>query len=331
MVLIPLIGSLIGPGIWLIPALAATIIYPDPMLAHQFGNLKHPHEAAFVAMCLKVMPRGMLGLLLSAMLGATLTSMDAGLNKGVGVFIRSFYLPLVDPKCGEKRLLALSKCCTLVFGVVVVVGFALLVNSFRTVDLFTFVNQLAASLTIPLALPLFFGLFYKKTPGWSAWSTGSIGFAVSIFINFWLKYHFVRWTGPLTEREADNVLLAVTTFGTLTVCAGWFFFTSLFYKCSPLEDRERIEEFWTRLHTPVTERGQSEVQESIYRLLGVLCVVYGCFILMLTLIPNSFEGRMCFVFCGGTILGVGVVLHAVSKKIERRIGLTGVTISASRQ
>ena len=39
-----------------------------------------------------------MGLLLCAMLGATVTSMDAALNKGVGVFVRSFYiLSSIDP------------------------------------------------------------------------------------------------------------------------------------------------------------------------------------------------------------------------------------------
>ena len=83
MVLIPLIGSLIGPLIWFIPSLAATVLHPN--LAAEFPGLKQPHEAAFLAVAMDVMPQGLLGLLLSAMLGATVTSMDAGLNKNVGI------------------------------------------------------------------------------------------------------------------------------------------------------------------------------------------------------------------------------------------------------
>jgi Na+/proline symporter len=316
MVLIPLIGTFVGPLIWMIPALAATILHPN--LAAEYPNLKQPHEAAFVAVCLQVMPQGLMGLLICAMLGATLTSMDAGLNKGVGVFVRSFYLPILNPNCPEKKLLIVSKLCTLAFGIIVIVC-AVLVNKFRTVNLFDFVNQVAASLTIPLAIPLFFGLFYKRTPDWSAWSTGLVGFAVSSFVNFWVAPHFGDFVGDLAPHERTYLLLGVTTFGTLFIAGGWFFFTSLFYDSSPAENRARVDEFFTRMRTPVEKHGAENVQESIYRLLGMLCMVYGTFVLLLTLIPNTFGGRMCFVFCGGVIAGIGAILYLVALKIEKRI------------
>jgi len=316
MVLIPIIGSLFAPLIWVVPPLAATILHPD--LAAEFPILKQPHEAAFVAVCLQVMPQGLLGLLISAMLGATLTSMDAGLNKGVGVFVRCFYLPIVHPDCPEKKLLVVSKLCTIAFGVVIITC-ALLVNQWRTVNLFDFVNQVAASLTIPLAIPLCFGLFFKRTPPWSAWSTGVVGFAVSLFVNFWLGHHFQDFVGQVTPREQTYLLLATTTFGTLFIAGGWFFFTSLFYASSPVEHRESVEEFFHRLRTPVQKAGVADVQEKIYRLLGLLCLVYGTFVLLLTLIPNSFTGRMCFVFCGGIIFGTGAVLYLISQRMKQTI------------
>jgi SSS family solute:Na+ symporter len=315
-VLIPIIGSLISPLIWIIPPLAATILHPN--LGAEFPNLKQPHEAAFVAICLQVMPQGLMGLLISAMLGATLTSMDAGLNKGVGIFVRSFYLPIIDPNCPEKRLLVISKISTVAFGVIIVTC-ALLVNQWRTVNLFDFVNQVAASLTIPLAIPLCFGLFFKRTPAWSAWSTGLVGFVVSFFINFWLGHHFQDFVGQVSPRERTYLLLATTTFGTLFIAGGWFFFTSLFYDSSPAAHRARVEDFFTRLRTPVQKEGVEVVQEKIYRLLGSLCLIYGTFILLLTLIPNSFTGRMCFVFCGGAIFGTGGILFLISRRMEKQI------------
>lgn len=55
MVLIPLVGSLIAPIIWVIPPLAATILHPH--LGTEYPALRQPDEAAFVAICLDVMPR----------------------------------------------------------------------------------------------------------------------------------------------------------------------------------------------------------------------------------------------------------------------------------
>lgn len=318
MVLIPLFGSLIGPMIWFIPPMVAHVTHPN--LASEYPQLLQPHEAAFVAVCLDVLPRGLVGLLLCAMLGATLTSMDAGLNKGVGVFVRSFYLPIVNPNCPEKKLLRVGKVCTIIFGLIITTV-AVIVSKFRTVGLFDFVNQLAASLTVPLALPLLFGFFHRKTPPWSAWSTVVVGFGVSWMVKVGvtpeLVQHVLGWTEPLSKREATDALLAATVIGNIIFAGGWFFLTSFFYRASSAEHQARIEELSQRLHTPVVSTEDRSSEEVIYRLLGKLCLFFGSFILFLLVIPNPIQGRLCFVFCGGAILIMGLRLSASARQLGR--------------
>lgn len=348
MVLIPLIGTLLGPLIWFIPSMAATIMHPN--LAADFPALKQPHEAAFVAVSMDVMPQGLLGLLLSAMLGATVTSMDAGLNKNVGIAIRSLYKPIFRPNASEKHLLVAGKLCTLLFGVIIIV-LALTVNRFRETNLFDFVNQLAANLLMPLALPLIYGLFCKRTPGWSAWSTGLVAGLVSYAFSWLLDpnnpshdfQHFasaasvlgvmdsprianaLQWLRGLNGDETTYLKLAVTTLGgTVIIGSAWYFFTRLFYKSAPVPEQERIEHFFTNLATPVDKHGVEGVQTAIYKLLGALCLVYGGFILLLMAIPNPFSGRLAFLFCGGMMFGVGWLLfsHGRRKGREAAAGRT---------
>ncbi len=320
MVLIPLIGSLIGPLIWLIPPMAATITQPN--LAAEYSYLKAPHEAAFVAVSMDVLPKGLLGLLLCAMLGATLTSMDAGLNKGVGVFVRSLYLPVFKPDASEKQLLIVSKLATLCFGVLIVT-LAVVVSKYRTVGLFDLSNQIAASLIGPLGLPLILGFFYKRTPAWSAWSTAVVAFVVAWGVKFYLTPAHYQWllgaAHPLSDHELTDMLLAATVFGTVIVGGAWFFFTGLFYKSSPPKYRQQVDEFFARMSTPVEKHGVADLQQMVYRRLGTLCLVFGAFVLLLMLIPNGFQGRMCFLFVGGTITGIGAVLYTLSKRIEEHI------------
>jgi Na+/proline symporter len=319
MVLIPLIGTIIGPLIWFIPSMAATIMHPN--LAAEFPNLKQPHEAAFLAVAMDVMPQGLLGLLLSAMLGATVTSMDAGLNKNVGIAIRSLYKPVFKPDASEKHLLVAGKICTLIFGAIIIL-LALFINSIRQTNLFDFVNQLAANLLMPLALPLIFGLFYKRTPGWSAWSTALVAGAASWLLGKFfvpeMVQHWLGWTQPLSGDEKTYLKLAVTTIGgTVIVGSAWYFFTSLFYQAAPAAEQKRIEEFFTNLHTPVDNKNTEGVQTTIYKLLGALCLVYGGFILLLMAIPNKATGRLAFLFCGGVMFGVGWLLFKIGRRKER--------------
>ena len=316
MVLIPLVGTLIGPLIWFIPPMAATIMHPH--LASEFPALKQPNEAAFLAVAMDVMPKGLLGLLLSAMLGATVTSMDAGLNKNVGIAIRSFYKPVVCPDASEKHLLVAGKICTLVFGAIII-SLALLINNIRETNLFDFVNQLAANLLMPLALPLIYGLFYKRTPGWSAWSTGVVAglasWLLGTFVTPEMFQRLMGWSTPLNGDEATYLKLAITTLGgTVLVGSAWYFFTSFFYRAAPQAERDRIGQFFANLDTPVDKRGVEGVQTAIYKLLGTLCAVYGVFILSLTAIPNRPTGRLAFVFCGGAIFSAGSILLVKSKR-----------------
>jgi Na+/proline symporter len=315
MVLIPLIGTLLGPLIWFIPPMAATIMHPN--LASEYPTLKQPHEAAFVAVSMDVMPRGLLGLLLSAMLGATVTAMDAGLNKNVGVAIRSFYKPMFKPHASEKHLLFAGKFCTLLFGVIIV-AFALLINRWREKNLFDFVNQLAANLIMPLALPLIYGLFFKRTPPWSAWSTALVAGVSSFLLGHYAKPEIIQgWLGGQAALSADEktyLQLAATTFGTVGVGTAWYFFTSLFYNSSTTEHKMRVEKFFENLHTPAEDQDARAAETVVYKLLGLLCLVYGAFILLLMLIPNRFGGRLCFLFCGGVIFGVGAMLYSISKR-----------------
>lgn len=333
MVVIPLFGGLIGPLIWMVPPLVATILFPN--LGVIFPDLPKPTEGAFVATALAVMPVGLLGLLMCAMFGATLTSMDAAVNKYVGVFVRSFYRPILKPAASETHLLRVSKVCTLVFGAIIV-GISLVVNTCRSTDVFTLLNQFMISLGLPLTMPIFLGLFIKKTPGWSAWVTALAAFAFSA----WANFGFATWVQDpnflsqipsfaqhvigsperaLTLGERADLLLVVTALGTSLVGVTVFLLSQLFYGRTGADERARVEALFSKLHVPVEPAQDADMSdEPVYRLLGALCMVYGAFILLLMLIPNPLIGRLCFLFVGGIIGAVGTVLYRVANRKRAR-------------
>ncbi len=333
MVWIPLVGGLIGPVLWIIPPLAATIFYPD--LATVFPQLAKPTEGAFVATAMRVLPVGLLGLLISAMFGATITNLDHAVNKYVGVFVRSLYRPVWRPDASERHLLIVSKLGTLVFGLLII-ALAVVINTRRTSDLFTLLNQFMVSLALPLTIPVFIGLFVKRTPPWSAWVAGLAGFGYSAWANFIFARQvtapeflahlpaIARWwlgrpTVPLTHSEANDLLLAVTVFGTLAVGAAVFFGSMPFFASSSAEHRRRVEAMFIKLRTPLEAQTSAErlSDEPVYRLLGRLCLGYGGLILALMAIPSGATGRLCFLFVGGSIAGAGVILHLVARRKRR--------------
>jgi len=329
MLIIPIVGSLIGPLIWIIPPMITAVTHPN--LAGEFKLLHFPQEAAFLATALDVLPNGMLGLLICGIFAATLTGMDASLNQASGIYVRNFHLPIVNPDCPEKRLLLISKVCTALFGMIIIV-IAVVFNRYRNLGLFDLLNQLGVSLWLPLAVPLFFGLFYKRTPSWSTWSTVLLGLATALCVNG--LFSAGRWTpiadtaryaysGPdwiarlpvigagLLKEETTSLTLTLTVGFVALVCIGWFFFTSLFYERSTPAYKASVEEFFTRLRQPMGTREGEGLKENltIELSIGRLCLIYGLFvILMAAVIPNALSGRLAFLFCGGVMALTGWLL-----------------------
>jgi SSS family solute:Na+ symporter len=335
MLLIPALGTLIGPLFWIVPPMAAAVLHPD--LGSEYTKLAFPHEAAFLATARDVLPHGMLGLLICCIFAASLTDMGAVLNWGSGLLLRNFYLPVINPQCSEKKLMLLSRLAALGLGAVLI-AFALVISRYRSLGLFDLLNQVGTSLLMPLAIPAFLGLFYKRTPPWSAWTTAILGLLISLAVSPKPVAMVVEWftgarpelafitpamlswipglAGPYSGEEQTQFGIIATVALVGGACVAWFFFTSLFYeKCTP-EYKASVEEFFARARTPLLENPQAATNENrkYPAAIGRLCVIYGAFITLLVLIPNSMTGRLCYLGCGGAMLGLGMIIARCYRK-----------------
>jgi len=322
MMIFPLFGTLLGPLMWMLPPLVAAATYSPEQIHNVFPNLgKHPDEGAFLLTAHDVLPQGMLGLLVAGIFGATLSNLDASVNQGVGILVRNFYLPVINPQCPEKKLLIISKLCTAMFGVVVIV-IGLVISKLRTLPLFDLLNQLGVSLWLPLAIPMCLGLFYKRTPPWSSWTTVLIGLAMSFIMKYCTRPEMFGWVpflrAPFKPEEVTQYYLFATVAGVSIVCVAWFFFTSLFYGSSSPEYKARVDEFFQRLKTPVGDLTAEQVKENhkVVGAIGMLCLIFGSFVLLLMLVPNDGTKRLGFLFSGGCIGIVGWLLRRNAKRHE---------------
>ena len=171
---------LIGPVIWFIPPMAASVFTSD--LAAVFPDVKNPNDTAYIYAALQVLPAGMMGLLVCGLFAATISSMDSGLNRNAGIFVRSFYQRVVkDPS--SKHLLLVGRVASGVFGLLIIFV-AYFINELKGINLFDAMMLFGSMIAIPYAIPLLWGIVYKKTPQWSGWSTILIGFLISFAISY---------------------------------------------------------------------------------------------------------------------------------------------------
>ncbi|MEO5961115.1 MAG: transporter [Opitutaceae bacterium] len=311
----------VGTVLWFLPPIAAAIRFPD--LATEFPTLKNPSEAAFIAIARDVMPVGMMGLLVSGIFAATMSSMDSGLNKNSGFFIKNFYQPILRPQSTEHHLLFASKIATVVLGAAVILV-AMQMSQLQGLSLFLWTQRVGILIGIPIVVPLFLGVIIKDTPPWSAWTTVVLGFLSSLFIaNVLTPEWAVRFFGldhSLDAASREYWRQAIEMFGNVGICATWFIGSKIFWSRVSPEHRAQTTEFFARLHRPVNfnqEEGAHNAndgrQESV---VGWLCLAYGGFVTLLAFIPNPLLGRLAFVGCGGIVALVGFILLSKSRKLQ---------------
>jgi SSS family transporter len=320
---------LVGPIIWFIPPMAAAILYPDlnqiPELVPLGDKIT---DGAYVAIGLVTMPKGMIGLMASAIFAATISSMDSGLNKNAGIFVRNFYRAILRPNASEKELLIVGRLVTLFFGLLVVMA-AILINSIQDFGLFDIMMLFSGMVAIPIAVPLILGIIVKKTPKWTGWSTTLVGLITSLVIMYGLNPDIVRdligLEEPFSERELKEYLFFAGLIGNILAMTIWFFLTVIFARYNSKKTETMVDDFFKRINTPVVTKAEdtNQMDHAQLRTLSRLCIPYGGFILLLTFIPNSLTGRLCFVFSGLFIIGIGLLLHKAAKKIARKSNESG--------
>lgn len=314
---------LVGPLVWFLPPMAASIVHPD--LAAQFPKLANPSEAAYVAMCYATMPAGMIGLLVSGIFAATMSSMDSGLNRNAGFLVRNFYRVAIRPRAAEAELLTVGKLTTLGLGGLVILA-ALTFSSWKNIGLFDLMLQFGTLVALPYTVPLLWGIVIKRAPSWAGWTTVLVGFITSLLGKKYLTaawiQHVMGWSEPLTRREESDWVLLLGVLLNFTVCTAWFFGSCLFARWHPAQECERVETFFRRVSTPVDfarEEGADSdaLQGSV---LSRLCLAYGAFVALLALIPNPLKGRLSILFCAACLLGVGGLLRRAARLSAARSG-----------
>lgn len=208
-------------------------------------------------------------------------------------------------------------------------------------ELFDLMLLMAASLGLPMAAPLFLGIFFKKTPPWAGWSTMLAGFIPATILGLLFQFDVVVqffWqnqemtsadliamicrASDLSPREIGDLKIIITTGVVTVVCCGWFFMSMLFYRKDKTAYVEQVDRFFKDMETPIqTEEHELGVYDNEARqsgVLGNLCLVYGIFILLLVLIPNEPSGRLIILCCGLVVIGISALLKHLATRSRKK-------------
>lgn len=315
--------ALIGPIVWFFPAWFMHAYSPGFM--ENFSSLgAKANEAVFVAFVSEYMPAGMLGLLMAAMFAASMSSMDSGLNRNAGFFVRNFYLPIIKPHATEREMLRVSRFVTLSFGAIII-GISLFINSLKSMSLFEILLTASALITFPITIPAMLGMIIRKTPDWSGWGTLVVGCMVSYTVGAWLSPEFVNnvMGMDITAREWSDFRVSLAIGAHVVITGGFFLLSTLFYKpeAQSTEREAERQEMWQRWETPVESIEADPAADAIDYgqkiILGRLILIGSIMVMGLSLLPNSTNGRLIMLLCGAFIM-IPAVLMLISARSSKR-------------
>ncbi|WP_406608818.1 sodium:solute symporter family transporter [Agarivorans sp. JK6] len=319
---------IVGPLIWFLPPWYVNAFMPD--FAEAYSTVGGS-DAAYLAFVQNVMPAGMVGLLMSAMFAATMSSMDSGLNRNAGIFIRNFYSPILRKEAAsEKELIVASKAATIFMGFVII-SIGLFINSLRHLSLFDIVLNIGALIGFPMLIPVLLGMWIRNTPDWAGWATLVVGGVVSYVFGIALTSDDIQnWFGleqALTGREWADLKVGLSLAAHVIFTGGFFVGSTLFFKGRTPEREAEVAELFRDWNTPVhanTEE-QHNLDTKQRSMLGNLISVAGFGIITMALIPNDISGRALFVLCGTIVLVAGILLVQASRKPNKNLDTEAIT------
>lgn len=271
---------LVFPVIFLFPSIAARAILP---------GLADP-EMAYVSVCLKLLPEGIMGLMIAAMFAATMSVLSGEYNVTAGVLTRDIYQRLFNPAATEKESLWVGRLMTLLLGGLITLG-ALYVGGFG--GAFEANKLFTGLFAIPMTVPLILGVLLKKPKPWGALATVGVGVVLGLVLN-----------------ARKDIAWEVATLIEIVACVGVFLLSGWVGKASPAYTA-RVTAFFGRLATPVPESEKPVVkpgfQTAMTRLYAIALGVTGLLFLAMSL-PSVGELSGGLALVSGTLCLVGAVL-----------------------
>ena len=290
----------LGSFVFYLPPLVARVLIPE--LAGAANGLEEPSEAAYVAMGMRLLPAGLAGVLLAAMLASSMASLSATNHIVTGILARDLYQGYLRPDASEQRMLVVSRAASLTVGTVMI-ALALLFVSGAT-SVFTLLFVFESIFMIPLGLPLLFGLLTSRGPWWSALFAYSVGAVVA------LTTALVTGKAHGSEKWMIAIPAAATTIA---------FFGPVLAIRARGAFAERVATFFRLLATPVDpERELGEASLSGREQLAVVGRVtagmgLACFAMLATTGPGRDRWLIGLYAFATTALGIVLVLLATSR------------------
>jgi SSS family solute:Na+ symporter len=229
--------NLIGAPLMILPAVIGRNLLPDLIAQSRTADV-------YVLLVLKLLPAGMVGIIMAAMLSATMAMVSSDFNAIASVLTKDVYERLIRPGASEKQQLRVGRVATLALGVLTT-SLSVWIALSQQQSLFSIMVTVLGTFMAPTLLPLLAGLAVRRLTWQGAFGGFSLGLANGLVFlaikTWWLPSHPFSST-YLFEGISLLANAAATIVG---MVAGTFL-----SKRTP-EESVRLEQFFAAIDTPI--------------------------------------------------------------------------------
>ncbi|MFC1650066.1 hypothetical protein ACFL2X_00700 [Candidatus Latescibacterota bacterium] len=301
----------IGPVIFFIPAMAARVLLPE------LSDMPDGSKFAYVAISLKLLPTGIMGLMVAGMFSATLSTLGSDYNVLSGVLTKDFYGKIIRPEANEKQLILWGRINTAIIGGITVL-IAIGINYVSGFNLYDIMVKAFGALGPAIMLPLLGGLFIRKIN-----SRGAItGVLAGMFSGLGLVVINFILLGIYSERIAvDESLNYWLKQGYNSISIGFNIIVTMFgmwigsaILSTPEEEKERVKEFFKHMDVPTEPKikKKDEAKQSPFNAVGIALILLGI-TLLITGIIMYFSGDLRAMIldslAGGIMCVIGIFIR----------------------
>jgi len=205
-------------------------------------------QYTYAALSLKFLPAGLMGLMIAAMFSATMSTLSGDYNVMASVITEDIYRRLFDKEATQRRLIIVGRVATLLVGALTItIGISLIASARK--GLFEVMVTVFGLFVGPMLIPMLAGLLIRRVTWRGAAAGIATGFASGLTLYLYKTLVLAKNPGiDANWLRYDYEAISILTNVGLTVLA--MTVTTMLQKVSDHE-RIRIDEFFTRLATPV--------------------------------------------------------------------------------
>ena len=279
------------------------------------AQLSNPADGAYALVAKKLLPPGLLGLIMIAMFSAAMSSLDSFLTGTAGSVGKNM-LPPLRKKLGlkpmsDEGLLKFTKGVNFALGIWAM-WLAFYLN--RTAGgggIYEITLKIILLVGGPLTLPYALSFFVKKLPNWApvvGMICGLMGSTVFMFGKSWGW----DWVGGLMWHQRMYISVTITLIPTIL--------TVFFWKQTPEEYKERVSIFFEMLKTPIDfkeEVGEAD-DHSQLKIVGGFGMLISALILLLVFFIKETDHRIAVLFVSFFIGSISTYMYFSGRAKQRK-------------